>query len=83
MGNAARRRGYYEEKDSFKEGHMALVWNELEERLNGKRNLTWSLRSNHTMWRSWYFFGKFLFENFNGTLNHILCRYHILTLQTV
>lgn len=83
MGRAAARREYYEEKDAFEEGHIPLVWDELEERfgVNVKR---WKEKFNKAFLEQPHavsrveFFRRFLIENFNNHLNHILCRnsYH-------
>jgi len=77
MGRAASRR--YEEKDEFEEGHMSLVWDELQDRfsINSKE---WKqkfeaefLKQPHSI-RKIEFFRKFLIDNFNTSINHFLCR---------
>lgn len=80
MGRAAARR--YEEKEDFEEGHMPLVWDELEVRF-GVNTKKWKekfekqfLEQPHSMSRL-RFFRAFMIENFNGPINHLLCRHSI------
>lgn len=76
MGRAAKR---YYQKEEFEEGHMTLVWDELEDhfKINSKE---WKkkfeaafLKEPHSVSKV-DFFRKFLVDNFNHTLNHFLCR---------
>jgi hypothetical protein len=80
MGRAAARR--YEEKDEFEEGHMPLVWDELHDRF-GVNTKKWRekfetefLQQPHAVGKV-EFFRRFMNENFNGTINHLLCRHPI------
>lgn len=76
MGRAARR---YEEKEVLEEGHMALVWDELQDRFSinsgewKKKFAAEFMKQPHSISKP-EFFRKFLLENFNASLNHFLCR---------
>jgi hypothetical protein len=78
MGQVAARR--HRDLEDFEEGHMQRVWDELHDRfhINSKE---WKrkfeeefLKQPHSISKV-DFFRKYLVENFNGYLNHILCRY--------
>jgi hypothetical protein len=80
MGRAAARR--YQEKDDFEEGHISLVWDELEDRF-GVNTKKWKekfeadfLQQPHAVGRIG-FFRKYMIENFNEPINHLLCRHSI------
>jgi hypothetical protein len=85
MGRAAARRAEYQEKEYFEEGHIAVVWDEFEDRF-GVNSKGWKKKFDDAFMQQPHhvekvpFFRKFLFENFNEILNHILCRYsHVNT----
>jgi hypothetical protein len=89
MGNAARRREQYKEKDPLEEGHISLVWDELQERF-GVNTKVWKKKFDTEFMQQPHhvekpeFFRKYLFENFNSTLNHILCRFsHVNTTENL
>lgn len=82
MGRAAGRREQYAEKDPFEEGHITLVWDELQDRF-GVNTKKWKekfeaefLQQPHAVGKV-EFFRRYMIENFNGTINHLLCRHPI------
>lgn len=80
MGQPARRR--YEEPDYFAEGHTTLVWDELHDRF-GVNTKKWKekfeaefLKQPNVVSKV-EFFRKYMVDNFNWTINNLLCRHPI------